>query len=214
MPYYKIRPKAGTASQWSSANTVLDEREIGFEYPSGGLGKGLVKMKMGDGVTPWNSLPYAVVASNDYDITDDLVNNLTSSATNKALAAAQGKALNDKITKLMYQLATSGEVDTGLKWIDGKSIYMKVFHTGALSAGQEVNVNHNISVGSFVNIESSLSFAYLASGNVFVNLPRSARNGNDAIEMRCTGTNGKITIVTGASAAFSDSYVTLIYTKA
>lgn len=61
MSFYKIRPRGGTASQWSTANPVLAEREIGYEYPVGGLGAGAVKMKMGDGVTPWNSLPYAEV---------------------------------------------------------------------------------------------------------------------------------------------------------
>lgn len=59
MSYYKIRPRGGTASQWTTANPILAEREIGFEYPNGGLGTGLVKMKMGDGVTHWNDLPYA-----------------------------------------------------------------------------------------------------------------------------------------------------------
>ena len=100
MAFYKIRPKSGTASQWQSANPVLGEREIGFEYPSGGLGKGLVKMKMGDGVTAWNSLPYAIEGQEEFDIADYLINSLTSTATNKALTAAQGKVLNDKITSL------------------------------------------------------------------------------------------------------------------
>lgn len=68
MPYYKIRPKGGTAAQWQQANTILGEREIGFEYPAGGLGKGLVKMKMGDGTTPWNDLPYAVVGEAGADV--------------------------------------------------------------------------------------------------------------------------------------------------
>lgn len=61
MSFYKIRPRGGTASQWSTANPVLAEREIGYEYPVGGLGAGAVKMKMGDGVTAWNNLPYAEV---------------------------------------------------------------------------------------------------------------------------------------------------------
>ena len=106
MAFYKIRPKSGTASQWQSANPVLGEREIGFEYPSGGLGKGLVKMKMGDGVTAWNNLPYAIVGQQEFDITDYLINNLTSTDTNKALAAAQGKALNDKITSIQNGAVT------------------------------------------------------------------------------------------------------------
>ena len=59
MSFYRIRPKSGTVTQWEQANTVLAEREIGYELSDDGLGKGLVRMKMGDGVTPWNELPYA-----------------------------------------------------------------------------------------------------------------------------------------------------------
>lgn len=62
MSYYKIRPRGGTASQWSTANPVLAEREIGFEYPAGGLGTGLARMKMGNGATAWNDLPYADIS--------------------------------------------------------------------------------------------------------------------------------------------------------
>lgn len=65
MSFYKIRPRSGTKSQWETANTVLAEREIGYELPDGGIGTGLVKMKMGDGVTPWNDLPYAVLSPVD-----------------------------------------------------------------------------------------------------------------------------------------------------
>lgn len=61
MAFYTIRPKSGTATQWSTANPVLREREIGFEYPDGGLGTGEIKMKMGDGVTAWNDLDYAIL---------------------------------------------------------------------------------------------------------------------------------------------------------
>ncbi len=56
---YKIRPRAGSAAEWTAANPVLAEREIGYEFPTDGLGAGYVKMKMGDGVTHWNDLPYA-----------------------------------------------------------------------------------------------------------------------------------------------------------
>ena len=97
MAFYTIRPKSGTKTQWEQANPVLREREIGFEYPDGGLATGLVKMKMGDGTTAWNSLPYAIVGQEEFDITDHLEDSLTSTATDKALTANQGKILKDGI---------------------------------------------------------------------------------------------------------------------
>lgn len=67
MSFYRIRPKSGTKVQWQQANTVLAEREIGYEIPGDGVGKGFVKMKMGDGVTAWNDLPYAQIQTVLYD---------------------------------------------------------------------------------------------------------------------------------------------------
>lgn len=54
-----IQVKRGTASQWTSANTVLASGEIGFETDT-------KKMKVGDGSTAWTSLGYTVT---DGDIT-------------------------------------------------------------------------------------------------------------------------------------------------
>lgn len=42
----------GTAAQWTAANPVLDEGEIGVELDTH-------LIKAGDGTTTWNLLPYA-----------------------------------------------------------------------------------------------------------------------------------------------------------
>lgn len=60
MAFAKIRPKGGTTNQWNTANTVLGERELGFEYSEKGLGQGPVNLKIGDGAHGWNDLPYAI----------------------------------------------------------------------------------------------------------------------------------------------------------
>jgi hypothetical protein len=46
-----IQHKTGTASQWTSINPTLAKGEIGFETDT-------AKMKIGDGVTTYNNLPY------------------------------------------------------------------------------------------------------------------------------------------------------------
>lgn len=55
-----IQVKRGSASSWTSANTVLAAGEIGFETDT-------KKMKVGDGSTAWTSLSYAGA---DGDITE------------------------------------------------------------------------------------------------------------------------------------------------
>lgn len=48
--------KRGTAAKWTELNLILAIGEPGFEYDT-------KKLKIGDGVTPWNDLPY--IGSND-----------------------------------------------------------------------------------------------------------------------------------------------------
>ena len=43
--------KRGTAARWAEVNPVLEQGEPGFVYDSN-------RLKVGDGITPWNDLPY------------------------------------------------------------------------------------------------------------------------------------------------------------
>lgn len=90
MSFYKIRPRAGTASQWTTANPVLAEREIGFEFPAGGIGTGEIKAKMGDGVSHWNDLAYAILPM-------PTVENEESTSTDKSPSSAYVKGKFDSI---------------------------------------------------------------------------------------------------------------------
>lgn len=49
-----IKTRGGTAAEWTSANPVLLENEIGIEEDT-------LKLKRGNGVTAWDALPYASV---------------------------------------------------------------------------------------------------------------------------------------------------------
>ena len=59
MSYAKIRPRRGTAYEWNTENPILHEGEFVLEVPDEGVGTGLSKFKIGDGVTPYRNLPYA-----------------------------------------------------------------------------------------------------------------------------------------------------------
>lgn len=43
--------KRGTAARWAEVNPILEQGEPGFVYDQN-------RLKIGDGVTPWNNLPY------------------------------------------------------------------------------------------------------------------------------------------------------------
>lgn len=53
-----LRPRRGRESTMQEKNIILKKGEVFFEMPEGGCGKGIGKLKVGDGVTPYNSLPY------------------------------------------------------------------------------------------------------------------------------------------------------------
>lgn len=52
----RFAQRRDTAANWTSANPVLWAGEIGFEQDAGTLQA--TAMKVGDGTTPWNTLPY------------------------------------------------------------------------------------------------------------------------------------------------------------
>jgi hypothetical protein len=52
----QIQIRRDTAANWTAANPVLAQGEIGIELD--GLGTSTVLQKIGDGVTAWDSLPY------------------------------------------------------------------------------------------------------------------------------------------------------------
>ena len=58
--FSKICPRRGKAADWTLYNPILAAGEMGIEYPDTGLGSGYVKIKFGDGITPWNDLAYGV----------------------------------------------------------------------------------------------------------------------------------------------------------
>ena len=51
MAYIQLQFRRGSASDWSTANTVLAVGELGFETNTS-------QFKLGDGSTPWNLLSY------------------------------------------------------------------------------------------------------------------------------------------------------------
>jgi hypothetical protein len=56
MAYTRIKQLVGTTAEWSTNNPILLVNEIGYEKTI----TGEWRMKIGDGLTPWNSLSYMV----------------------------------------------------------------------------------------------------------------------------------------------------------
>ena len=79
--YRHIQTRRGTSAEWTTADPVLKEGEIGYDST-------LNRMKVGDGTKKWSSLAWC---------TNDVINTLTSDSTTAALSAKQGKELKKLI---------------------------------------------------------------------------------------------------------------------
>lgn len=95
--YIKIKVRRDTTANWNAANPVLELGEIGADMTQH-------RLKVGDSTTPWKNLPYC---------DPELVNDLISGGTDKALTAEQGRVLkgladtnNSNISTLQSTLST------------------------------------------------------------------------------------------------------------
>ena len=108
-----IQIRRDTASNWTSANTVLAQGELGAETDTS-------KIKIGDGSTVWNSLGYLIDAGGYITATS------TNTLSNKTLAATtlSGQLTGADQTVSAINLKDYGEITnalgntTGAKTID------------------------------------------------------------------------------------------------
>ena len=146
-----IQVKRGTASAWTSANTVLTAGEIGFESDT-------KKMKVGDGSTAWTSLAYTAT---DGDITAVVAGTGLSggSTSGSATLAIDTSVVVDKTTA---QTLTNKTLTTPT--LDDPKINLAfdaetASYTGVLANNGQVVTMNNASANTF-SIPTNASVAY------------------------------------------------------
>jgi hypothetical protein len=110
-----IQVKRGTASAWTSANTVLAAGEVGFETDT-------KKMKVGDGSTAWTSLGYTVT---DGDISGVTAGTGLSGGGN---SGAVTLAIDSTVATL-----------TGSQTLTNKTLTSPTVNTASITGGTLVN---------------------------------------------------------------------------
>lgn len=113
--------KRGTASRWAELNPILQQGEPGFVYDTN-------QLKIGDGNTPWNELPY-LVPTEEINQLSELVSNLNKELDN----------LNLDIDTINEQLNGTGENSVDSK-IDKKleDFAEKLTDDGAINTLKEL----------------------------------------------------------------------------
>ena len=115
----RVLQRHDTAARWQQYNPVLAEGEIGI------ITDGAKGYKIGDGKTPWNSLPFPANPANVVQETgdsesavmsqrsvsenfvnkEDVVNDLTTGGADKALSAEMGKELGNELGAVTNNIA-------------------------------------------------------------------------------------------------------------
>lgn len=109
---------------------------------------------------------------------------------------------------------STSEIDTGYKWIDGKTIYKKTVDCGTLPNATVKDIAHNISnVSMIMKIEGIF---YSLDYKRFTPLPQnftgnSGMFSGSVLNMRVSDTN--ISIYSSDNKSAYSAYVTLYYTK-
>jgi len=121
-----FKPRRGKASTMNGtkSSTVLAAGEMFIELPDTGVGTGTCKMKMGDGVTAYGSLPYAMggdIATTE--ITGGINDDTSSTATAALANVTTGKTLGSIIGSLRRACSLNAEAIATLN-DDLKSNYL------------------------------------------------------------------------------------------
>lgn len=105
---------------------------------------------------------------------------------------------------------STSEVDTGMKWIDGRTIYQKTFAMGGLKISGKTTVPHGITnLGMVINIRG---IAKEESIGATINLPHAADQ--QAYTVTVYADNSNINIQTYADqSGYKTSFVTIQYVK-
>ena len=105
---------------------------------------------------------------------------------------------------------STSEVDTGMKWIDGRTIYQKTFVMGGLKIAGKTTVPHGITnLGMVINIRG---IAKEESIGATINLPHAADQ--QAYAVTVYADNSNINIQTYADqSGYKTSFVTIQYIK-
>ena len=134
-------------------------------------------------------------------------------AVPNVIAAIKEKSITaDKIdfTTMPGNKYTTTEQDTGMKWIDGRTIYQKTFSMGGLKAAGKTVVPHGIN-----NLDMVINIRGIAkeySIGATINLPHAADQ--QAYTVTVYADNSNINIQTYADqSGYKTSFVTIQYVK-
>lgn len=206
-----LRPRRGSAGTMSTTkkDTVLAAGELFVEYQgTAGVGKGPVRIKIGDGTTTYENLPYAIsneASSEIITYTDDTSETVAGAIAN----AASGRSIAQIVAGLKQAISlvntsyTGHAADTDIHITSTERTNWNSIYNNGITAmtvdGNSITVSNN--AVSFDTPDYTLvTSAVSSAGNVRINLtPEAGYNkvestiqvsGDDAIHVSTSSTDG------------------------
>ena len=148
------------------------------------------------------------------DLVDGILTSHNQNGTLKANSVTTAAIANNAVTAgkldfttLAFGNYSTSEVDTGFRWIDGKTIYKKTINIGSLPNAAIKQVAHGIST-----IDTVVFMAGSAK-NSTIDLPLPHTTNAPSTQVGISRSGANIEVSTGNDKTAFTGYVTLFYTK-
>ena len=213
----QIQIRRDTAANWTAANPVLAQGEIGIELD--GLGTPLVLQKIGNGVTAWDSLPYQesgggveTVSGEGVDNTDPenpilsfpnpsdigLGNVDNTSDADKPISNATQTALNDKASNTDLT-ALDGRVTTNegdIQTLQNNQVNPNNFVNKVTSTTQDMTGRLTVQTPLDTNTSDAASVGYVLDKVNNVSIPVATDSVLGGIYLKDDSASSTLTIST------------------
>jgi hypothetical protein len=162
-----FKPRRGKASTMNGtkSSTVLAAGEMFIELPDTGVGTGVCKMKMGDGVTAYGSLPYAMggdIATTE--ITGNINDDTSSTATAALANVTTGKTLGSIIGSLRRACSLNAQAIATLNDdLDRKDIIART--TNKSLQGLEISSFNGVT--TTMSVQAVSNYSILCNAHIY-----------------------------------------------
>lgn len=155
------------------------------------------------------------LVKNGIDYTNGTVDSVLSDTSKNPV---QNKVVTGAINNLIAQIGGLGGVSYSYDeqavgtWVDGSTIYKKTVHSGLINASgvYEFTVETGYHIGVFVKSEIMMTYSDSVYDLRFVG---NVGNGKALVQTYFDANAGKIVFEFNNTHSYSDSYVTVYYTK-